>query len=696
MKRIRVDTNDGGTSKVLDSLTNFLTGMGMENDKMFHAKWMHRVIDRAQLNAAYRGDWIARKIVDIPANDATREGRAWQADKDDITLIEQVENDHQIMRKINLANKRGRLYGGAALILGVRNDDPAEPLIPERIKRDSLEFVHVVTRYELTAAQLSTDVLSPYYGRPEFYTSTANSGMAMRIHPSRVIPFYGMEHPDPMNGDSMGWGDSVLQIVADAIKSCSTVSQSVASLLGELQVDIVKIPGMTNKLKTADYEERLKRRFGLAATAKSIYKILMIDKEEEWQRINANLSGMHDLIKTYLLIASGAADIPATRMLGQSPTGLSATGESDIRNYYDRIVDEQKNVISPAIRMLDELVVRSALGNYPDGLFYVWKPLWQMDDEQKAKLDKSKADTFAIDVNSGVIDPTIMREARINQLIEDNVYPGLEQIVEEADLEEEVLVAEEESDPDEEDADQDVTTDAKRKRIRVSTGRYRPRDVRGTKSAGRYAPIKERKLPKSVREALMLGDAATPRSLYIRREVINASEIRKHFKAQGFGKMVSGRDMHVTIMYCRNEVDWTKAGEAYPGSADENGYITIRPGGMRLLEKFGPEGKAVVLCFASTDLQWRHVDIKEATGAKWEWPDYTPHITLTYEGADIDISKVKPFIGKIVLGPEIFEEAKDGWSETIIEDGKAGKEKAPDHSGALAQNGVLINQGEIA
>jgi len=36
-------------------------------------------------------------------------------------------------------------------------------------------------------------------------------------------------------------------------------------------------------------------------------------------------------------LASGAADIPMTRLLGQSPAGMNATGDGDMRNYYDRI-----------------------------------------------------------------------------------------------------------------------------------------------------------------------------------------------------------------------------------------------------------------------------------------------------------------------------------------------------------------------
>jgi hypothetical protein len=41
-------------------------------------------------------------------------------------------------------------------------------------------------------------------------------------------------------------------------------------------------------------------------------------------------------------------------------------------------------------------------------------------------------------------------------------------------------------------------------------------------------------------------------------------------------------------------------------------------------------------------------------GASWDWPDYQPHISLSK--APVDLSKIEPYRGEIVLGPEIFEE----------------------------------------
>jgi hypothetical protein len=61
---------------------------------------------------------------------------------------------------------------------------------------------------------------------------------------------------------------------------------------------------------------------------------------------------------------------------------MNATGDSDTRNYYDRVTTEQKIEIQPLLSPLDTLLQISALGTAPDGLFYNWNPLWQMDEAE--------------------------------------------------------------------------------------------------------------------------------------------------------------------------------------------------------------------------------------------------------------------------------------------------------------------------
>jgi len=262
----------------------------------------------------------------------------------------------------------------------------------------------------------------------------------------------GMGLPDPFSSGEI-WGDSVLQVCLDAVQGATGVVQAVATLVQEAKIDVIKIPDLSQNLATQEYTSQLINRFQLANSAKSIINTLLLDKEEEWQRITADMNGLPEILKMFLLIASGAADIPATRMLGQSPVGLNATGDGDLRNYYDRINSEQTNVMSPALTVLDDVLIASCFGSRNPSIYYEWNSLWQITEEERANVAQIKAKTFQIDATVGLIDQEALRIGRQNQLIEDGFYPGLEEALEEQDqLGLESMVSPEEQEAMEEEA----------------------------------------------------------------------------------------------------------------------------------------------------------------------------------------------------------------------------------------------------
>ncbi len=107
-------------TRVQDSLYNLISGLGSGKDPRMHSQYKLDVMTRNQLETAYRSDWIARHVVDAPAEDATREWREWQASQPQIEKIENLEKRLDIQRKIKRAMIKARLYGGAAILLGVR------------------------------------------------------------------------------------------------------------------------------------------------------------------------------------------------------------------------------------------------------------------------------------------------------------------------------------------------------------------------------------------------------------------------------------------------------------------------------------------------------------------------------------------------------------------------------------------------
>jgi uncharacterized protein len=615
----------GFAQRFTDSLTNLVANLGTGRDKAASSAYVLSLLTDAELLAAYRTAWLPKKIVDIPAFDSVRAWRDWQAENDQIEAIEATEKRLNVKGKVLEARTKARLWGGAAVMIGTGDANLAEELDPDSVGQDGVRYLTVLTRRQLSAGEVERDPQSEWYGRPAWYELTSGTAAHIRIHPSRLVIFHGSAQPDEEFGQAQqGWGDSVLQSTLDAIKQADATAANIASLVFEAKIDIIRVPNFMANLGDANYRSKLIERYTLAATAKGINGTLMLDKEEEYETKQANFGTLPDVLDRFMQIASGAADIPMTRLFGQSPAGMNATGESDLRNYYDRLSSMQELEMAPAMARLDECLIRSALGDRDEDIHYTWSPLWGMSETEKATVFKTKADAARVLAGTGGASPSLLpidalSDALVNTLIEDGSLPGLE-----AAIDEYGRLSEQEED----EADVD---------------------------AALMPPANENDPALEQRQRLAANDAA-PRTLYVQRKVKNAAEIIRWAKSQGFDTTLEADDLHVTIVYSRTPVDWMKVGESWSPE------LKITAGGPRLMERFGD---ATVLLFTANELRWRHEAAREA-GASWDHDEYQPHITISY-GFEGDLSKVQPYQGEIVLGPELFAEVKEDWAEGISE-----------------------------
>lgn len=422
-------------SMVRDGLVSLASRMGTERDKAASVFYTQPILTDEQIIAAYRGSWLPRKIVDIPALDSCRKWRNWQAESGQIGLIEAEERRLNLRGKVLEASKKARLFGGAALFIGIGDADPSRPLDIERVGKGGLKHLTVLTRRQLAAGEIERDPTSEWYGKPKFYTLTGASGAQVAIHPSRLVIFNGAMAPDEDFGGALGqgslsWGESVLAATLDAIKNADSTAANIASLVFEAKIDIIKVPQFSANIGNQAYEDAVLRRYTLANTIKGVNGTLILDAEEEYDSKSAPLSGLTDILMAFLQIVSGAADIPVTRLLGQSPAGLNATGDADMKNYHDRIQAIQELDLTPAMSRLDECLIRSAIGVRDPDIYASWAPLEQMSEKDKADIFKTKADAartlFGSSSGQEIIPRQALSEALVNTLVEDGSLPGLE------------------------------------------------------------------------------------------------------------------------------------------------------------------------------------------------------------------------------------------------------------------------------
>lgn len=381
-----------------DGLVNVASGLGTAKSKRSHNHFQYAALnDWQQLDAAFQTSWLARQIVQVPSEDMCREWRSFKCESADDIRIE--EDRLQVPISVNMALDWSRLYGGGAILM-ITGQDLSKPLNLSRVRKGDLQRLVVLDRWDMSSMTINTwNILAENYLQPEFYTIRGGS---QQIHWSHFARFTGARLPLRQMAMTQGWGDSALRVCLDDIMDMVAAKDGIAELMTEANVDVITRDGLSDEL-ASDQDGAIINRYTLFSQMKSVVQMALLDGDETYDRKTLNLGGVAPILETFMTWISGAADIPVTRLFGTSAKGLNATGEGDMVNYHNSIRAKQLTQLDPGMRQLDEVLVRSALGYFPDDYNYVWNPLAQLNEREIAEARRITSETDQRYLDMGVI-----------------------------------------------------------------------------------------------------------------------------------------------------------------------------------------------------------------------------------------------------------------------------------------------------
>lgn len=380
-----------------DSLQNLVAALGTSRDKRTHNQFIWDLVNHVELEAAYGSNWIATQIVNVPVDDGVREWRAFQLEE--AAAIEAEEKRVNLKARFKEGRYWARLYGGGGILM-ITDQPLDQPLDVKKIKKGSLKRLVTLDRWDLSPVDMNyLDPSSDSYLKPEHYRVVGGTQL---IHHSHLARCDGELLPRRLRVFNQSWGDSKLRRVLEDVKDVAATKGGIASLILEANVDVIRRPGLSDELASGE-EANLLKRFTLAAQMKSLVNTLLLDGDEEFLRHSLTFSGLSQILEQFMVWISGAADIPMTRLFGRSAAGLSATGEGDMKNYYDQVRSEQESTFREELEPIDQVLVRSALGDYPDDLSYEWLPLAQESGVELAQQDLARAQADQLRLDQKVV-----------------------------------------------------------------------------------------------------------------------------------------------------------------------------------------------------------------------------------------------------------------------------------------------------
>jgi phage-related protein (TIGR01555 family) len=411
-------TDSGVYVPSTDSLTNVVSGLGGARDKRTHNQFQFSLAgfqNWVELEAAYTENWIARKIVQAPVDDGLREWRTWNCEE--ASEIEREERRLRLKPNFRDARYWGRLYGGAGILMVT--DQPLDhPLEVDKIREGSLKRLIVLDRWDISALNINyTDPTAANFLLPEYYHIL---GGQTRIHHSHVVRVEGEQLPRRVRAYNDGWGDSTLRRVMSDLRDTVATKEGVASLVQEANVDVVTRDGLSSELAT-DQGNEITQRYALGKQMQSMINMLLLDGSESYERKEVTFSGLDGILDRFMIWTAGAAEIPVTKLFGRSAAGENATGEGDLKNYYDDVASAQETEWRPELEQLDEVLVRSALGEFPEEADWQWNPLYQESGTELAQQELALAQADDMRLQHGVKESHILRrlQGRGTYAIED-------------------------------------------------------------------------------------------------------------------------------------------------------------------------------------------------------------------------------------------------------------------------------------
>ncbi|MDR1921110.1 MAG: DUF1073 domain-containing protein [Candidatus Adiutrix sp.] len=261
------------------------------------------------------------------------------------------------------------------------------------------------------------DPLAPDYFKPRNWWI-----LSREVHASRFIHVADNEPPLLLKPAYNFFGIPQAQILYDYIQHFQECRLATQRLLTKFSLTALKI----------DMSQVLSGGGGAEVDARSRYFVqtrnndglMVIDKEtEDLIKLETPLSGATDITRQSLEFVAAVNRTPAVKLLGISPAGFNATGESDLRNYYDHIESRQEKLFRAGLDKALDILQLNRFGRIDPGLGFKFRPLSEADEAAEANVQLARANARTAYADRGAVDGEDLRKALIKD--EDGLFVDL-------------------------------------------------------------------------------------------------------------------------------------------------------------------------------------------------------------------------------------------------------------------------------
>lgn len=442
-----------------DGYVNVLNQYGTQNDTTEQYEYSPDggVMD-VKLTQMYEGDGLFAKIIDTPADECVKHGFSFSnlSDEKAESFLRSALDDLDWEDCFSTAVKWSRLFGGAIGVMLI--DDGGE--LDEPLNWSAIKSIDEIRIYERAIVQpdyTSLYRINPQYdgnshiqskfGMPQYYTIMSQYGSFV-VHESRCLIFRNGRLPERTSNPLYQiWGMPEYIRIKRSMRDATIAHGDATKLLERSVQAVYSMKGLADECSTEEGENRILKRLQTIDTSRGLMNTISIDADgENYDFKTFSFSGVSDVVDTSCNMLSALTNIPQTILFGRSPAGMSATGESDMENYYNFVGRIQKTQLRQNFQILLDVIVQAGvhsgdLDKVPD-IHIEFNPLWSLSDAEQAQVESAKAQTASTRantalayINAQVLDPTEVRR----KLAESGEF-NVEDIITEDDIDEDDIL----------------------------------------------------------------------------------------------------------------------------------------------------------------------------------------------------------------------------------------------------------------
>ena len=406
-----------------DGWMNIVTGLGTSKDKNTYSELEWVKTDRKTAENYFSADEMGKKVASIIPHDATREGISWNMGKgpNQVEVSKFLASEFRRLRvwsKFAWAWTLARVHGGTIVYMSIKDGRSLDqPVNWAKVKK--ISSLTVIDRWDLenSVGRVINNISDPKFGTPQLYTYEPSSmpGEAteqVHIHNSRTIRFDGLKLPTRLYVRNDYWHDSIYGSLGNALRRYAGNLDNISTIISDFNQPVYKIDGLSDAI-SQDEDELIVKKLTQVDLMRSVARAIVLDKEDEFQNVSTTVTGAKDLIDLTIQRLVAGVDVPHTRLLGQSPSGLGATGQSELVNYYDNVGAMQgEHLTIPLDTITDAIFAQSNAIDRPDDLEYEFNPLFQQTREEEAKSRMMQSQTDEKYFSMGVLKVDEISESR--------------------------------------------------------------------------------------------------------------------------------------------------------------------------------------------------------------------------------------------------------------------------------------------